>query len=105
MRRPAVKLTLTSTIEIAALDGQPRHVHNAGAWFSDSDGVVAHRMEFALWRLLGEPKEIELDFGVSASEVRVAQRAMMTDQPVKARSGPVVGTMKMPTLRPVNPDQ
>lgn len=62
-------LTLTTTVAIPALAGQPRHVHHAGAWFADPTGVATHCMSFALWALLGKPQQIEIDFGVTDDQV------------------------------------
>ncbi len=104
-----MQLKLTSTMEIPSLTGQPRHVHNSGAWFADPAGIVAHRMDFPLWRLLGEPSTIEIDFGVSDTEIMVAGRAMQADRPVEpAGFRPVVGVVAtgIPVLpQAVNPEE
>ncbi len=65
-------LSLSTTVAIPALAGQPRHVHHAGAWFADPTGVATHCMSFALWALLGRPEEIEVDFGVTDEQVAAA---------------------------------
>jgi hypothetical protein len=96
-----MKLTVDSSHNPPGLVGLTRSEVNAGVWFTDPDGMVTHRMDFHLWALLGRPQEMELDLGVTDSELHEAKKAIVTATP--ERPMPVVSKRRpVVQMKPVN---
>lgn len=69
-------LRLTSSREIPALAGRPRDIHASGAWFTDDEGLLTHRLDLPLWMAMGEPSVLSIDLGDAEPGLASAQEAM-----------------------------
>lgn len=49
-------LILTSSPDIRSLDTEPRHVHNAGVWFTD--GTTVRMLTIPEWEEMDRPTSI-----------------------------------------------
>lgn len=87
-------LNVTSTRDIPSLDREPRNVHASGVWFADATGMATYRMDFHLWSALGQPKSIDVDFGLPDETIEAAQALGLQVAAEREESGTPSATVR-----------